>query len=362
MNRVARQLLLIVAGSALLLAGYLVFFAADRTTGTTLAEPEQKPSPTVETAVVRRGTIETTLDALGTAVPWLAKKHVYSLPFECRVLTVQVTKGQLVAQHALMLSVKPSLAAQLTLQQATNEYNTALALERLARQRAKLKLALRTEVIAAQSLLKQKELILRSLKAQGLRRRQIEIRTVSQGMIHEVGGHVGQLIPSGSSLVEVLDGDHILIRFGVESRQLSRLKPGMPVRLTRIHDSHHRPIAAKITAITQTLDPTTRLVAVLALPEKTAGLALNDFVEVRVVTASHIGLLVPKSALLPHSGGYRLFTVVNGHAKAHRVTKGLENAKVVEVIGAGINVGDRVVVLGNYELTDGMRVIEATKP
>ena len=73
------------------------------------------------------------------------------------------------------------------------------------------------------------------------------------------------------------------------------------------------------------------------------------------------GLLVPRAAVLPAGRAYTLFTIRKGRAVGHLVAVGLRNAREVEVKGADLRAGEPVVVLGNYELKDGMAVqVEGT--
>ena len=72
--------------------------------------------------------------------------------------------------------------------------------------------------------------------------------------------------------------------------------------------------------------------------------------------ASAQGLIVPHSAVLPEGRGHSLFTIKDNRAVKHLVQVGLRNDKEVEIKGAGLQAGESVVVLGNYELKNGMAV------
>jgi multidrug efflux pump subunit AcrA (membrane-fusion protein) len=67
-------------------------------------------------------------------------------------------------------------------------------------------------------------------------------------------------------------------------------------------------------------------------------------------------MVVPSNAVLPEDDHYVLFIVQNGRALKRIVTPGLENHTRIEVAGKGLNLGDLVVDIGNYELEDGMAV------
>jgi hypothetical protein len=73
-------------------------------------------------------------------------------------------------------------------------------------------------------------------------------------------------------------------------------------------------------------------------------------------------LVVPRSAVLPDEDNKQvLFTVKAGKAVRHEVDVGITAGDLVEVTASGLNAGDAVVTLGNYELTDGMSIQAAEK-
>jgi membrane fusion protein, multidrug efflux system len=90
--------------------------------------------------------------------------------------------------------------------------------------------------------------------------------------------------------------------------------------------------------------------------ESPDGFLLGEYVHGRIMMVSREGLAVPRSAVLPEEGRYVLYTVSQGRARKHVVETGLENERVIEVVGKNLKPGDPVVVLGNYELKNGMRV------
>ncbi len=58
-------------------------------------------------------------------------------------------------------------------------------------------------------------------------------------------------------------------------------------------------------------------------------------------------------------GSYTLYTIEHDHAVRHTVVLGFQDAGSVAVHGEDLKVGQRVVVVGNYELENGMAVTEA---
>ena len=76
----------------------------------------------------------------------------------------------------------------------------------------------------------------------------------------------------------------------------------------------------------------------------------------KIIVSSANTLVAPRQALLPDGNAYSLFTIEKGHAVKHQVQVGLENDTQIEVIANDLKEQDDIVVLGNYELEDGMAV------
>ena len=68
-------------------------------------------------------------------------------------------------------------------------------------------------------------------------------------------------------------------------------------------------------------------------------------------------IVVPRSAILLDRDQSYVFIVVDNIAKRIDVSTGTESVNSITVTGA-LKVGDRVVMSGNYQLVDGMRVRE----
>jgi hypothetical protein len=87
-----------------------------------------------------------------------------------------------------------------------------------------------------------------------------------------------------------------------------------------------------------------------------ANFLLSEYVAGKIAVASAEGLVVPRSAVLPEEDRYVLFTIEQNRAKEHHVEVGLQNDREIEVIAPDLHPDDLAVILGNYELKDGMAV------
>jgi len=83
---------------------------------------------------------------------------------------------------------------------------------------------------------------------------------------------------------------------------------------------------------------------------------LETFVRGELTLRSSEGLIVPRSAALPVEDTYALYTVENGKAVKHTVQVTIENDQEVQVQGGDLHEGQLAIVVGNYELQEGMLV------
>jgi len=96
---------------------------------------------------------------------------------------------------------------------------------------------------------------------------------------------------------------------------------------------------------------------VMVQPQAGSKLLLEDFVSGQLTKVAADGLVVPRDAVLPGEGtDFELFTVRDGKAVKHTVRVGVENDQEAQVMAEGLKAGDPAVVIGNFELEDGMAV------
>jgi membrane fusion protein (multidrug efflux system) len=316
------------------------------------SEPE--PVARVHVTIARADTLTETLRAYGTVIPAPGSVQSFAVPFESVVERVLVNEGQRVHQGEALVRVSPSPDVQLAAEQARAGLESQQTITDDTRQRLGMGLATRDE-------LAQQEQALATAKAQAGKYarwlRQSQLLAPASGLVREVLVSEGALVPAGGPLVSLALQQHFEVRLGVEPEDLGLLHVGQPVRLQAVDRGNRAPLVGRIRSVGQQVSPDTRLVEVLvAPPDGTDGLLLNQFVRAEIEVRGTRGLIVPRSALLPHEDHFWLFTVRNGRAARHEVDLGVETDTLVQVSGGGLSSGDSVVVLGNYELADSTRV------
>jgi membrane fusion protein, multidrug efflux system len=146
------------------------------------------------------------------------------------------------------------------------------------------------------------------------------------------------------------------IAVGLPADEASRVAPGMDATITSVMNTKPQQMMAKVGGVSGSVNPVSRLIDVwLTLANAADRVAEGTTVRVSIVVAQHPGWVVPRQAVLRDAKGAYIF-LVDGEA-AHRVEvqTGIETDDETEISGA-FDPGKPVVVQGNYELQDGMKV------
>ena len=319
-------------------------------------EAAKKAVAQVETAPVRKGEISEEIKAYGSVSAQEDKVRTVSLAFESRVMRVLVSSGEPVTKGAPIAEIEPSPETQLLLDEAKNDAAATAKELQQTRERFQSKLATNQELGTAEQAARSAEDKLRSLQQRGVEGRKT-LAAESDGIVGEVKAQVGQIVPAGAPIMDVIGGNQIEVKLGVEPGDVANLAAGQPVKLWSVHDSDAPPAEGKIRLVTQRVNPDVRTVEVfVSLPDDSHFL-LNEYVSALVtVKSAKDALLVPRAAVLPGDEGWTLFIVKDKHAVKKNVKKGLETDSEVEITDSDLHEGDPVVLSGNYELEDGMSV------
>jgi Membrane-fusion protein len=261
----------------------------------------------------------------------------------------------------VLIEVDPSPEALLLLETARSAFQLSQKALANTQERFDLKLVTNQELLQAQQVQQEAQLRLASLEGRGLGR-DGKIKAPYSGIISKVDVQEGSLVTAGSPLLEISVGNKLEARLGVEPEDLSLVKAGQSVLLEPVSRRDVTPMETQIRLIGRSLDPAIGLVDVFVPLPANGNILLGDYLKARITIASKKALVVPRTALLPEGDHHVMFTIKNGHAVRHVVQCELESGNAIEVIGADLRPGDGVVILGNYELVDGMAVQTEPSP
>jgi membrane fusion protein (multidrug efflux system) len=355
MKRTKWIIIIIAMSTIVLAAGYFLLFFKS---GEHPAESnllKENPVAKVQVVPIKKETIMETVTAYGTVAPAPGSAETFSVLFESRVRHISVIEGQKVSKGDVLLEIDPSPDAKLLMEEARRAYTSASQKLKKVQERFNLKLATREELLTAEDTLQQTRERLKNLEQSGVGKIR-QIRSTGSGIVYKVHVNKGSVIPGNSPFLEIVPQDRIEVHLNVEQDDIERLRLGQPVLLSSVNISQAHDVTGKIRTISQSVNPVTRLVNIFVSLPISHEFFLGGYVRGQIVIASKKTLVVPRTAVLPEDGHYVLFIVQNGRALKRIVNIGLENHTRIEVVDKGLNLGDLVVNIGNYELQDGMAV------
>ncbi len=313
------------------------------------------PVASVKVVAAQKGTITQILIVYGSVIPAPGSTQIISVPFESQVRRILVDRGQKVSRGDVLLEIAPSLNASLQIEQARTTYEAMKQNLQHMQELYNLRLATNTQLLQAQQALSQAQLNLENMKKQGIGGKR-DLRSESDGIVQKILVREGAVVPPGNPLAEIIAKNSLEVRLGVELEDVPSVRVNQNISLASLNASAAHVFTSRIRKVSQSVNPTTRLIDVYVPLQPSAGFLPGEAVKGTLTVGSSRGLIVPRSAILPEGDHYVLFIVKNDQAVKRVVRLGLNNDKEVEIIGEGLLPGDLVVVLGDYELKDGMSV------
>jgi len=176
--------------------------------------------------------------------------------------------------------------------------------------------------------------------------------------------NIGQMLREGDPIVTLQSLDPIFVDFTLPQQQLTRLRPGMPVRVT-CDALPGQTIAGRITAVNPLVDAETRNVRVQAtVANRTEMLLPGMFVNAAVgLPARQKVLAIPATAVLYAPYGDSVFVVADdnvvkgGKALRQQFIRLGEKRGDFVAVASGLNAGDNIVSTGVFKLRNGQAVV-----
>ncbi len=318
-------------------------------------ETEVTPLAKVQTHLLELSEITDTLTAYGTVIALPNNLKNLSVPYASRIERVYVSNGQSVQAGDPLLTIEPSEDALLSVKQAQQELAAATQEQELLQGRFQLKLATEHELVTSRLRVSQAKALFQDLTARGSLKTHT-LKADKPGVITAVNVQQEQRIAAASPLLQWAEQTQWRIDLGVESNLIDSLQKHQAVQLSPVNRKLNHPVSAVIESIAQQIDPQSHLVRVIVKPSNEASLLLNEWVKGQITLSTKNTLVAPRAAVLSDNDKYSVFTVVDKKAVKHTVELGIETDTSFELIGPTLKAQDQLVILGNYELTDGMDV------
>lgn len=316
----------------------------------------------VRTQALSRHALKETLQTYGRVEPAPDQVIAVALPRAGIIEHMWVSLGERIEAGQQLLEVATSPNEQMSYDQA--KAAVGFAKGKLAREERLFDqhLSTRDRLDAAHQHLEDAQAKLEALRRRGADRKTQVIRAPVAGIVAKVAVTQGDRVQADTGALLLATGRALIVPLGLEPEDARRVSPGMPVLLTSAFQPNLH-VEAQVSAVHAMVNPSTRLVdAIVAVPDAaTSELVLGSAIEGTITLETKDALAVPRSAVLTDVKGPYLFTVESGRARRIDVSTGLVSGGLVEVSGSGLQAGQSVVILGNYELSDGTAVRESSQ-
>ena len=316
----------------------------------------QSPSVLVETRPAAKHVIAKQLVVYGRLQVDPSNQRSIVTPRDGTVGGINVRVGQRVLTGASIVQLITAPAARMQYEQAKAQLEFARQelsrLQRLMTQR----LATIDQVAAAENSLKQSESAFATQQQLGTGQEAETIAAPFDGIVVKLLVGPGDHIAAGGAVALLANEKSLLVALGVEPEEADLVHPGQRVVLRSPFNPTFA-IKGTIDRVHALTDPATRLVdAVVRLNEtETKGLTLGMAIEGTIVLREANAIAVPRSAVLHDDKGDYIFVIKGTTAHRIMVTVGDQQDDLAAIQG-DVKEHDAVVVIGNYELQDGMRI------
>jgi membrane fusion protein (multidrug efflux system) len=320
------------------------------------AAPAAPAAPTalVKTAPLAQRSLTDSLTAFGEVTT--GQVVAISFPRAGQVSRLLVVPAQRVKRGAPLATLASDPNAKLAYTQAVSAVDFARGELRRNQELFALQLATQSQVDASRKALQDAEA---NLAAQRQLGGDVGLATVTapfDGVVTAVAVAQGDRIQPGAAILQLGHTDVLRVRLGIEPDDFHLVRVGMPLTLSPVDDPA-RSVSAAIVENQGLVDPKTQLVDALAEVPAADTTFLVPGMHVRAIikVGQHLSWAVPRAAVLTDAQGAYVFQVSGGKAHRVNVTAGGESQGQVAISG-GIDPRLPVVVLGNYELQEGMQV------
>jgi len=286
--------------------------------------------------------------------------HQISIQNEAMVMQIFVIPGQRIKPKDSLVKLSPSSNAKRTIDNALLAVTFAdKELKRILALRKQF-LATNAEVQVANQNFEKAKIELLNLQNQQQNQNGTVLRSEVEGTVIAVNVSAGQIVAANSVLLNFSNGENRQIRLGVENEDIAKLKVGTPVNITALDNDTSKHLST-ISNITGQIDITTGLIDVIVNVGNAPDLIPGSMVKGEIIIKPKTKVIaVPRSAVLYQHKKPYLFVIKKGVALLHLVTVGEDNGQMVSII-KGLKAGEKVVIVGNYELTNGLNIVEQKK-
>jgi RND family efflux transporter MFP subunit len=316
------------------------------------APTPSEPSVLVHVMPLHKGSLPSVVTVFGTVEASAAARQTIMAPTGAVVADIPVRLGERVAKGAPLIRLAPTPQTAASFAQARSALTVATQLARRTRQLLGQHLATRQQLADAEKSAADARAALDALRAQGAGGTSA-LTAPSRVIVTAISTSRGAVVSEGTPLLELARTSGLVLHAGIVPTAAHAIAPGNAAAITPVGGT--RSVEGTVSLSGTAVDPATGLTPVeITVPAGT--LQPGEMAEAAITTGSVSGYLVPHEAILvDDSGNPYVVQDVKGAAKKSsvRVTASQGDR---DIITGALDPDAPLVLAGNYQLQDGMKV------
>lgn len=183
-----------------------------------------------------------------------------------------------------------------------------------------------------------------------------QITAPISGKVTSITVSSGEMIAPSVPLLSIIDVSRIFVKVGISEKDISKIKEGQTVNLeidAFPEEKFRGEVVSKGVAVDQ-MSKTLEVKIEVLKPEVDIPVGVFARGDILVKTNQDT-LIIPSSALTRTKNGIYVYVIEEGIARQKEVVLGIIQDERVEVL-KGLSEKEEIVVLGNQELQDGLKV------
>jgi RND family efflux transporter MFP subunit len=320
--------------------------------------PDSNSSVLVTLARLQPGSLPQVVIGYGTVEPSAAGHKTIMAPVAAVVAEIDVRLGEEVAARAPLIRLAPSPATAASYTQARSAVAVAQRLVASTRKLVAGHLATAQQLADAQKSESDARSQLQALEAVGAGGSHV-IRAPFRAIVTALSTTPGSIVAEGTALLDLAAPQSLVLNVGVVPAQAAAIHPNDAVAVRLIGGA--QPVTAKVLVCGAVAEADTGLVPVaISLPP--GGFLPGEMAQAAITTGEMRGYVVPHGAILADDSG-NPYVVQAVAGVAHKVpVQVLVAHGSQDVIAGKLDARAPLVLSGNYQLDDGMKVRLANSP
>jgi multidrug efflux pump subunit AcrA (membrane-fusion protein) len=176
------------------------------------------------------------------------------------------------------------------------------------------------------------------------------------GRVTSIAVSSGEMVAPSLPLLSIIDVSRLFVKVGISEKDISKIKEGQKINL-EIDAFPERKFRGEIVSKGVAVDQISKTLEVkIEILQPEADIPVGVFARGDIlVKTDQDALIIPSSALTRKMDGIYVYVIEEGIARQKEVVLGIIQDERVEIL-KGLSEKEEIVVLGNQELEDGLKV------